>query len=93
MRGVDYLRHFLWPISLPGLIMGSIIGLGEGWEALVATEIIIQTQTGLGHFFGNYTTNIEITTLGVLGLLILIFSINKLIWLPLLEASHKRMEE
>lgn len=93
MRGVDYLKHFLWPISIPGLIMGSIIGLGEGWEALVATEIIIQTQTGLGHFFGNYATNIQITTLGVLGLLILIFSINKLIWLPLLEASHKRMEE
>lgn len=93
IQGANYLRHFLWPISVPGLVTGSIIGLGEGWEALVATEIIMSMNTGLGSFFGAYTTNAEITALGVLGLLILIFSMNKLIWLPLLEASHKRMEE
>ncbi|OGZ46170.1 MAG: hypothetical protein A3C84_04925 [Candidatus Ryanbacteria bacterium RIFCSPHIGHO2_02_FULL_48_12] len=93
MGGVDYLKYFLWPVSVPGLITGSIIGLGEGWEALVATEIIVRMHGGLGDFFNRYSTNAEITALGIAGLLILIFSMNKLFWLPLLESSHRRMEE
>ncbi len=93
IRGFGYVKYFLWPVSVPGLITGSIIGLGEGWEALVATEIIIQMQGGLGDFFNRHSMNGEITALGIAGLLILIFSMNKLLWLPLLESSHQRMEE
>lgn len=93
LRGINYVRHFLWPISVPGLITGSIIGLGEGWEALVATELIMGIQMGLGNFFDANASHGETIALGVLGLLIIIFSINKLLWLPLLEASHHRMEE
>lgn len=93
LRGFNYLRFFILPISLPGLITGSIVGLGEGWEALVATEIISGMKTGLGSFFGAYSTNVPITMFGILGFLILIFSMNKLLWLPLLDASHHRMEE
>ena len=93
MRGTRYVRHFLWPVSVPGLITGSIIGLGEGWEALVATEIIVGMPGGLGHFFNQYSANPEITALGITGLLLLIFSFNHLLWLPLLNRSHERMEE
>ena len=93
MRGFTYVRHFIWPVSIPGLITGSIIGLGEGWEALVATEIIMSVPKGLGNFFDTNASHGEITVLGILGLLIIIFSINKLLWLPLLEASHHGMEE
>lgn len=93
LRGFDYFRYFIWPVSIPGLITGSIIGLGEGWEALVATEIIMGVPKGLGNFFDTNASQGEITVLGILGLLIIIFSINKLLWLPLLEASHHRMEE
>lgn len=93
LRGFDYVRHFLWPISLHGLITGSIIGLGEGWEALVATEIIVASQTGLGNFFSRYSHHPAITALGIVGLLLFIFTINKLIWLPLMEWSHHRMED
>lgn len=89
----DYITRFLWPASIPGVITGSIIGLGEGWEALVATEIIIGIKPGLGSFFDSYSKDASITTFGILGLLFLIFSINKLIWLPLLDMSHKMMEE
>ena len=39
LSGLSYLRLFLVPITIPGLITGSVIGLGDGWEALVATEI------------------------------------------------------
>ena len=93
LRGYAYLKYFLWPASLPGLITGSIIGLGEGWEALVATEIIVNHPVGLGSFFQSYSQNAGVTALGIFGLLLLIFSVNKLIWLPLLDWSHKRAEE
>lgn len=88
LRGWQYVRLFLVPISLPGLITGSIVGLGEGWEALVATEIIVGIKNGLGVFFQASVQNLTITALGILGLLGVIFSLNKLIWLPLLEWSH-----
>lgn len=93
LRGFNYLRYVVWPASIPGLVTGSIIGLGEGWEALVATEIISGNKLGLGSFFNAYSQNTMITAFGILGLLILIFSINKLIWLPLLEWSHSITEE
>ena len=93
IKGLSYLRWFLIPVSVSGVITGSIIGLGEGWEALVATEIIVNAKGGLGNFFQFFSQNPAITAFGILGLLITIFSINKLLWLPLLEWSHKKMEE
>lgn len=93
LRGFKYLRYFLWPISIPGLITGSIIGLGDGWEALVATEIIVGIRPGLGGFFQAYSSSVPVTAFGVLGLLLVIFAINKLIWLPFLNRSHRLMEE
>lgn len=93
IKGLEYLRLFLIPASLGGIITGSIIGLGEGWEALVATEIIVNIPNGLGQFFAGFSHNTAITSFGILGLLIIIFSINKLLWLPLLEWGHRRMEE
>jgi NitT/TauT family transport system permease protein len=93
LSGFEYVRRFLFPASVPGIITGSIIGLGEGWEALVATEIIVKIPTGLGNFFQSFAADKTVTALGIFGLLILIFSINKIIWLPLLEWSHKMSEE
>lgn len=93
LTGWKYLKNFLWPISLPGLITGSIIGLGDGWEVLVATEIIVGSKTGLGNFFQSFSGNLKVTLLGVLGVLIVVFTINKLIWIPLLDWSHQKTEE
>jgi ABC-type nitrate/sulfonate/bicarbonate transport system permease component len=92
LRGWPYFRSFLLPVTIPGFITGSIIGIGEGWEALIATEIIVGAQTGLGNFFQAYTQNPTITAFGILGFLLLVFSMNKLIWIPLLEWSHREME-
>lgn len=85
-------KKFLWPVSVPGIITGSIIGLGEGWEALIATELIVNSHTGLGAFFQQVTDKPEVVAFGILGLLLVIFSINKLIWLPLLDTSHQKLE-
>ena len=88
-----YFTKFLIPASLPGLMTGSVIGLGEGWEALIATEMIVGEKMGLGDFFQTFSTNPAVTAFGIFGLLLLIFSINKLVWLPLLEWGHKQLEE
>ena len=93
LRGFAFIKTFLWPASIPGLITGSIIGLGEGWEALIATEIIINAKEGLGNFFQTFAYSPTIVGFGILGFLLIIFSINKIIWLPLLEWSHKKFEE
>ena len=93
LTGWKYFKHFLFPVAVPALVTGSVIGLGEGWEALVATEIIVGVHSGVGVFFNEFASNATITAFGILGFLILVFSINKVIWLPLLEKSHIMMEE
>jgi len=93
VTGWKKIRYFLWPASIPGLITGSIVGLGNGWEALVATEIIVGIGFGLGSFFQKFSTNGEITVFGILGILMIIFTINKMVWLPLLERSHSLSED
>lgn len=93
LSGFDYVRSYLLPVTIPGIITGSVIGLGEAWEAVVATEIIIGIHTGLGNFFESFSGNTTVTLFGILGFLMIIFSLNKLVWLPLLEWSHRTMEE
>ena len=93
LSGFSYVKLFLLPVTIPGAVTGSLIGLGDGWGALVATEIIVGSQRGLGNFFNLFSHNPRITAFGILGFLILIFSINKLVWTPLLEWSHHNMEE
>lgn len=93
VSGLDYIRYYLLPVTTPGIVTGAIIGLGDGWEALIATEIILQTKTGLGAFFQGFSNNSAETLLGVVVFLSVVFTINKLIWLPLLEKSHIMLEQ
>lgn len=93
LKGFNYFKYFIWPICMPALITGSIIGLGDAWEVLIATEIIVNVRSGVGMFFQSFASNATITTFGILSLLALIFTINKLLWLPLLERSHQKLEE
>ena len=53
ISGTTYLKKFIFPISVPGLITGSLIGHGEGWEALIATEIVVQEKNRIGKFLPN----------------------------------------
>jgi NitT/TauT family transport system permease protein len=87
--------YFALPVSFPGIITGSIVGLGEGWEAVVGTEIIIGLDQGggLGSFFNAHGQEGHLVFFGVMTLLLLIFVINKLLWLPLLEKSHLLLTE
>jgi ABC-type nitrate/sulfonate/bicarbonate transport system permease component len=93
IKGFDYIRYYLFPVTAPGIVTGAIIGLGDGWEALIATEIILKTQSGLGPFFQLFSASTSQTVFGVLIFLSVIFTINKFIWLPLLEKSHHLTEQ
>lgn len=93
LRGWHHIRYVLLPVTFPGFVTGSIVGLGDGWEALVATEIITGVRPGVGSFFGSVSHNTTATLFGILGLLLVVFTINKLIWLPLLERSHRLTED
>lgn len=93
LHGFAYIRYYLLPLTAPGIVTGAIIGLGDGWEALIATEIILQTPHGLGAFFQSFASDSRMTLLGVLVFLSVIYTINKFIWLPLLERSHELIEE
>lgn len=93
LHGWKRIKYFLFPASVPGLITGAIVGLGEAWEAIIATEIILGMQTGLGHFFQGFSESPKITTFGILGILMIIFAINKIFLLPLLDKSHLLIEE
>ena len=87
-------KNFTLPISYPGIVTGSIVGLGEGWEAVVGAEIIAGlNQSGLGQFFSGNSQSTSTVLFGVMGLLLFIFAINKILWLPLLESSHKTLAE
>ncbi len=93
IRGFHYIRYYLLPLTAPGIITGAIIGLGEGWEALIGTEIILNTPHGLGAFFQSFSNSSSMTLFGVLIFLTIIYAINKFIWLPLLERSHELVED
>lgn len=93
-RGWRRLVYYVLPLSFPGLVTGSIVGLGEGWEALVGAEIIVGLQGhGLGSFFSLNSGSSSIVLFGVFALLLCIFVMNRLLWLPLLDRSHKLLSE
>ncbi|MES2060028.1 MAG: ABC transporter permease subunit [Patescibacteria group bacterium] len=93
IKGLNYVRYFLLPVTAPGIVTGAIIGLGDGWEALIATELLLQSSSGLGPFFATFSDNSTATLFGVLIFLSFIFAINKFVWLPLLEKSHRLIEQ
>lgn len=86
--------YFALPIAAPGIVTGSIVGLGEGWEAVVGAEIIVGLRDhGLGKFFNGNSDAGHLVFFGVMALLLFIFALNHLVWLPLLEKSHKMLTE
>lgn len=85
-----YLFYILLPLLFPSIITGSLIGWGEAWEAIIAAEIIINIP-GVGTYLaetgrGNQP---QMLAVGITILLLLLFLLNKYIWIPLLNLSTK----
>jgi len=93
-RGLRRIRYYLAPLSFPAVLTGSIVGIAIGWEAVIGAEIIANIA-GFGAFIKNVdTTGINPTAIaGALGILVIVFIINRLIWAPLLDESSRRYAE
>ena len=88
-RGYKRLIHFTIPDLMPSIITGSIVGWGEGWEFIIGAELLVKTNLGIGSYLGVLGQKQENAALafGILFLLVLLFIINKLLWLPLLNKA------
>ena len=80
---------YLLPLSFPALVTGSIVSVSIGWEAVIGVEII-GFSNGIGNFLNaNAGANgNHVLIFGLITLLLIVFSINKLVWLPLLKRSQ-----
>jgi NitT/TauT family transport system permease protein len=92
--GFRRVLYYLAPLSVPAMLTGSVVGIAIGWEAVIGAEIIVHIA-GFGSFIESASqTGITETTLaGLVAILILVFLINRVVWLPLLAESSKRFSE
>lgn len=87
-KGFSRLRYFILPSLFPSIVTGSIVGWGEAWETIIGAELIAG-KDGIGAFIGKtYNSgNTFVFAITVLILLLFVFILNRLIWLPLLRRS------
>lgn len=93
-NGFRRIKFYLAPLSLPAILTGSIVGIAIGWEAVIGAEIIV-SAAGFGSFIKDASsTGINQSAVaGMLVILIIVFTINRLVWSPLLSESSKRYAE
>lgn len=93
-RGLRRIRYYLAPLSFPAMLTGSIVGIAIGWESVIGAEIISNTS-GFGAFIKNVdASGVSPTAIaGALGILVIVFIINRLVWAPLLNSSSKHYAE
>lgn len=93
--GFKRLIHFTLPELAPSIVTGSIVGWGEAWEFIIGAELLVNAKIGIGSYLGQLGNNQQniLLIFGILVLMILLFGINKLVWLPLLEKTTKYQSE
>jgi ABC-type nitrate/sulfonate/bicarbonate transport system permease component len=93
-RGFRRIRYYLAPLSFPSILTGSIVGIAIGWEAVIGAEIIANIS-GFGAFIKHVDTSgiSSAEVAGALGILVIVFVVNRLVWAPLLADSARRYAE
>jgi NitT/TauT family transport system permease protein len=93
-RGFGRIPYYLAPLSYPAMLTGSIVGIAIGWEAVIGAEIITNAM-GFGAFIkeASSTGLNQAAVAGMLGILVIVFILNRLVWAPLLNESAKRYAE
>jgi ABC-type nitrate/sulfonate/bicarbonate transport system permease component len=86
--GIKKFLNFTFPLLLPSVITGSVIGWGEGWEVLIAAELLGAKQ-GLGTSIGEaaHAAQNTIMIVAIAFLMFIIFLLNKWVWIPLLRRA------
>lgn len=84
--------YYLLPLSFSSAVVGSIVGISIGWEAIIGVEII-GLSNGIGIFLNNSFVNSRgLFTFGIFSLLLVVFILNRLVWMPLLKKSQSYAE-
>lgn len=93
-KGLKRLWYYRLPDMFPAFVTGSIIGWGEAWEALIGAEIIAKVL-GVGSLLGHLgeSGSVKQLILGIVMYLFLIFILNEIIWIPLLNISSRYQNE
>ncbi len=93
-RGLRRIRYYLAPLSFPAILTGSIVGIAIGWEAVIGAEIITSVA-GFGDFIKEAGTSgmSQAMIAGMFAILIIVFTLNRLVWAPLLAESARRYAE
>jgi NitT/TauT family transport system permease protein len=87
-KGLKKILFFSLPVAFPSAVTGSIVGFSIGWEAIIGVEII-GLSSGIGPFLNASSRgNNNNLILGISALLIVVFFINRLVWMPLLKKSQ-----
>ncbi|MGH7175153.1 MAG: ABC transporter permease [Minisyncoccia bacterium] len=92
--GIRRISAYLAPLSFPAIITGSVVGLAIGWESVIGAEIIGGVG-GIGGFI-NHAGAVGVTPAlfaGILGILAVVFAVNRLVWAPLLSDSARHYAE
>lgn len=96
-RGWRYVYHIVLPAIVPAFITGSVLAWGGGWYFLVAAEMLTYGTTshflpGIGTYLGNAVYNLGNVPAALFGLIIfvsIVYTINMLVWKPLLSYSKR----
>ncbi len=93
-RRFKYFGLVLIPLLFPSIISGSVVAWGEAWEAIIAAEILVNV-VGVGSYlaFLGANNNQKILLVGITLLLMVLFILNKFIWIPLLNMSTRYQQE
>jgi len=84
--------YYLFPLCFSAAITGSIVSFSIGWEAVIGIEII-GLSNGIGVFLNNaISSNRGAFIFGLFVLLLIVFIINRLVWMPLLKKSQQYAE-
>ncbi len=95
--GANHLNYFIYvliPLIFPAIITGSIVAWGQAWETIIAAEIIVNVP-GVGSYLSQsgQDFNSRVLLIGILLLMMILFLLNKYIWLPLLNLSTRYQQE
>lgn len=90
-KGLKRFMSFTLPVLFPAIVTGSLVGWGEGWEFIIGAELLVHTKIGVGQYLGDISSagKSGLLIFGIIFLLLLLFIINKLVWLPLLHRSTR----
>lgn len=85
-RGWKRLVFFTLPVVMPAVITGSIVAWGEGWDILMAAELL-GAQRGIGAYIGETADAgaLTVMTIAIVFLMFILFLINKWVWATLLK--------